>query len=155
MSKNKTSFSKLNGSGLRIGIVRARWNNEIPTSLLEGCKEALLKTRVKKQNITVIEVPGCFEIPFAAKNLIKSRKKYDAVIALGCLIKGETMHFEYIADAVANGLMELNLNEKAPVIFGVLTCLNEKQALARSRGENNHGIGWGYTAVEMGLFKSI
>lgn len=154
MSKNKTLFSKLNGAGLRIGIVRARWNGEITSSLLDGCKQALLETGVKEKNVTVIDVPGCYEVPFAVKTLIKSKRKYDAVIALGCLIKGETMHFEYIAEAVSHGLMELNLNEKTPVVFGVLTCLNEKQALARSRGENNHGIGWGYTAVEMGLLKS-
>jgi 6,7-dimethyl-8-ribityllumazine synthase len=108
---------------------------------------------VKAKNITCIEVPGAYELPFAARHLIKSKKKFDAIVVLGCLIKGETMHFEYIADAVAHGLMELNVDEDIPVVFGVLTCLNEKQAHDRAFGKNNHGISWGHTAVEMGLLK--
>ena len=152
MSKG-IKFEMLNGTKLKIGVVYTRWNAHIVHPLLDGCVSALEKSGVKKKNIKTLEVAGSFELPFAAKHLIESKKKFDAIVVLGCLIKGETMHFEYIADAVAHGLMELNVDEDVPVIFGVLTCLNEAQAKARCTGKNNHGIGWGYTAVEMGLLK--
>lgn len=152
MSKG-INFEKLNGSSLKIGIVCTRWNPEITGSLLEGALEALLESGVKKNNITLIDVAGSYELPFACRQLMKSKKKFDAILALGCLIKGKTMHFEYVADAVAHGIMELNVDEDIPVIFGVLTCLSEKQAKERSRGKNNHGSMWGQTAVEMGLLK--
>lgn len=147
-------FAPINGSKLKIGIVLAKWNNEVTTGLLIGALQALNECKVLEKNITVVEVAGAYELPFAAKTLIQSKKKFDAVITLGCLIKGETMHFEYIASSVAQGLMELNVDEDIPVVFGVLTCLNEKQAVVRSRGKHNHGYGWGYTAVEMALLKT-
>lgn len=150
MSKNTIEFPKVNGKNLRIGIVVARWNFAITKGLLEGCVRALKETGVQYKNVQIIEVPGSFELPLAAQNLIKT-KKVDAVVVLGCLIKGETMHFEYIAEATAQGLMRVNLDTGKPVVFGVLTCLTEKQAKARSVGENNHGYGWGMTAVEMVL----
>lgn len=146
-------FEKKDGSQLKIGIAVSKWNNKITYSLLEKCHEALLQSGVKAKNISVIEVPGAFELPYAADFLI-STKKPDAVICLGCLIKGQTRHFEYISEAVSQGIMHLNLERKVPVIFGVLTCLTEKQALARAgNNKNNHGYGWGKTAVEMGLLK--
>lgn len=153
MSKGIT-FEKKDGSQLKIGIAVSRWNSEITFSLLEKCQEALLDSGVKEKNIFVVEVPGAYELPFVADYLIKT-KKPDAVICFGCLIKGESMHFEYIAEAVTQGIMNLNLNTGVPVIFGVLTCLNEKQAKARSgNNQNNHGYAWGQTAVEMGLLKN-
>lgn len=152
MSKGVT-LEKKNGSALKIGVVWTQWNPKIVGPLLSGCRKALFDAGVKAQHVTEISVPGSFELPFAAKKLIDSKKKFDAIVVLGCLIKGETMHFEYIADAVAHGLMELNVDEDVPVVFGVLTCLNEKQAKARSTGKNNHGYFWGQTAVDMGLLK--
>jgi len=152
MSKG-VQFEKKDGSKLKIGVVWTLWNPKIVGPLLSGCRKALFDAGVKAQNVTEISVPGAFELPFAAKKLIASKKKFDAVVVLGCLIKGETMHFEYIADSVAHGLMELNVDESVPVVFGVLTCLNEKQAVERSTGKNNHGYSWGLTAVEMGLLK--
>lgn len=149
----EVSFGKPNGSSLKIGIVASRWNSEIVDALIDGCARALEECKVKKNNITVLQVPGSYELPFAARHLIKT-KKVDAVVCLGCLIKGETMHFEYIAEAVTQGIMNLNLDIGIPVIFGVLTCLTEKQARARSTGKNNHGHGWGMTAVEMGLLNA-
>lgn len=143
-------FKKLKGGKLKIGIVVARWNSEITDALLDQCLEALVDSKVKRKNILVREVPGAFELPFAAQHLIK-KEKVDAVICIGVLIKGGTMHFEYIADAVANGIMRVQLNTGVPVIFGVLTCLTEKQALARSVGSKSHGYNWGLSAVEMGL----
>lgn len=153
MKKTHPMFEKINGSKLKIAIVVARWNEEVTTGLLVGALQALTESQVSEKNIAVTTVAGAYEIPFAAKSLIQSKKKFDAIITLGCLIKGETMHFEYIAASVAQGLMDLNVHENIPVVFGVLTCLNEKQALTRSRGKNNHGYGWGYTAVEMALLK--
>ncbi|MEK7643953.1 MAG: 6,7-dimethyl-8-ribityllumazine synthase, partial [Patescibacteria group bacterium] len=148
MSKG-VSFKKMNGAKLKIGIAVSRWNGEITESLLEKCRLALLDSGVKEKNIFVLEVPGAYELPYAASHLIKT-KKPDAVVCFGCLIKGETMHFEYIAEAVTQGIMNLNLGTGVPVIFGVLTVLNEAQAKARS-GDNqqNHGYAWGLTAVEM------
>lgn len=152
MSANKISFPKLNAKNLKIGIVVARWNWEITSVLMTGCLEALKEAGLVRKNLVICEVPGSFELPVVAQKLIKV-KKVDAVVAIGCLIKGETMHFEYIADATANGLMRVSLDTGKPVIFGVLTCLTEKQAKARTVGGNNHGYGWGMTAVEMALPK--
>lgn len=150
MSKNTIEFPKVNGKNLRIGVVVARWNFDITKGLLEGCVRALKEAGVQYKNVYIVEVPGSFELPLAAQTVLK-KNKVDAVVVLGCLIKGETMHFEYIADATANGLMRVSLDAGKPVVFGVLTCLNEKQAKARAFGENNHGYGWGLTAVEMAL----
>lgn len=123
---------------------------------MAGCKQALLACHVKESDIVVVDVPGSYELPFGASCLIKGEQPVDAVICVGCLIKGETMHFEYICEAVSQGVMKLGLESGVPVIFGVLTCLNEKQALARAGlGEHshNHGSDWGTTAVEMALLK--
>lgn len=100
------------------------------------------------------QVPGSYELPFAARALIGSGDSFDAVITVGCLIKGETMHFEYIADSVSHGLMRVQLDTGVPVIFGVLTVLSEDQAKARAgvlSGSHNHGEDWGLAAVEMGV----
>lgn len=142
------SFPAVNGSNVSIGIVRARWNDHITSALYDGARKALHESGVHEDNIVVAEVPGAFELPHAARELAK-KHTVDAIIAIGCLVKGETMHFEYIADAVSNGLMRLNTDGDVPVIFGVLTCLTEAQALARSTGKNNHGYGWGLSAVAM------
>lgn len=152
MSKG-VMFEKKDGSQLKIGIAVSRWNSEITFSLLGKCQEALSESGVKEKNIFVVEVPGAYELPFAVDHLIKTEKP-DAIICFGCLIKGESMHFEYIAEAVTQGIMNLNLSRGVPVIFGVLTCMNEEQARARSgNNKNNHGYAWGQTAVEMGLLK--
>ena len=151
MTKDVT-FSKLNGSRLRIGIAVSRWNHEITDALLHDCLRALEAARVKKKNIAAIDVPGSFELPYAALRLIKD-DKVDAVVCLGCLIKGETRHFECIAAAVSNGIMQVQLDTGVPVIFGVLTCLNEAQARERSVGKGSHAYAWGLSAVEMGLLR--
>lgn len=152
MSKS-VKFPKLNGINLRIGIARARWNSEITGALFDGCRKELLGLGVKEKNIIALDVPGSYELVYGAKKLI-DKNKVDAVVCIGCLIKGETMHFEYIADAVTHGIMRLNIDTGVPVIFGVLTCLNEDQAKKRSTGANNHGISWAKTAVEMALLKN-
>lgn len=143
---------KTAGTSLRVGIVRAKWNDEYTSSLYRGCVKALKERGVTQKNIVAIDVPGSYEVVYGAKHLIDSAQ-VDAVICLGVLIKGETMHFEYISEAVAHGIMELNVDDGVPVVFGVLTCLTEEQAKVRSIGKHNHGIGWGATAVEMGLLR--
>lgn len=151
MSKG-ISFEQKDGSGLRIGVAVARWNGAITRSLREGCERALLESGVRQEDIVVQEAPGSFELPLAAKRLMETDAP-DAVVALGCLIKGDTMHFECIALAVSQGLMRIQLETGIPVIFGVLACLTEAQAIARSAGDNNHGYSWGKTAIEMAFYK--
>lgn len=153
MSHNVPEYKKIDGSKLKIAIAVSRWNGEITEGLLIGALQALSECKVKEKNIKVVDVTGAYELPFAAKLFVKSKKKYDAVLALGCLIKGETKHDEYIASAVSQNLMNLNIMQDIPIVFGVLTCNNLKQAQERSRGDFNQGYGWAYTAVEMALLK--
>ncbi|PIR74745.1 MAG: 6,7-dimethyl-8-ribityllumazine synthase [Candidatus Magasanikbacteria bacterium CG10_big_fil_rev_8_21_14_0_10_47_10] len=144
------TFEKMDGSALKVGIVVARWNSVLTYSLRDGAIQGLKDSGVLDDNIVVLEVPGSYEVVFGAKHLIET-KKVDAVICLGVLVKGETMHFEYISDAVTQGIMDLNTTTGIPVIYGVLNCLTEQQAEARATGDNNHGYWWGKSAVEMAL----
>lgn len=148
---SEVSFAdNLDGTGLRVGIIKTRWNKLHVDNLVYGAKESL-----KECNVTEIfetEVPGSYELPLAARLLALSGT-VDAIITAGVLIKGETMHFEYICEAVSSGLMSVGLQTATPVVFGVLTCLNEEQVIARSCGESNHGNDWGKTAVEMALLR--
>ncbi|KAG4425854.1 hypothetical protein IFR04_001061 [Cadophora malorum] len=176
------------GSGLRIGIVHARWNTTIIEPLLAGTKAKLLASGVKESNIVVQSVPGSWELPIACSKLFSASQiqsttsstlgagdllgssttdltslaqetktssgPFDAIIAIGVLIKGETMHFEYIAEAVSHGLMRVQLDTGVPLIFGLLTVLDEEQAKARAgvtSGSHNHGEDWGLAAVELGV----
>ena len=148
--KKGIEFEKMDGTKLKIGIVVARWNSEITDALFDQCKQALLDSGVENKNILVNYVPGSYETVYAAKNLI-GKESVDVVVCLGALVKGETMHFEYISDAVTYGIMKLNVETGVPVIFGILTCLNEQQALDRSVGDKSHGYNWGLSAVEMAL----
>lgn len=149
MTKGIKKKDKQNGRGFRIGIIRTTWNDEIVSELHTRCLHALRDAGVRTVDSISIEVPGAFELPLAAQYLIK-KKKVDAVVALGCLIKGETMHFEYICDSVSHGLQRVALDTGRPVVFGVLCCLTEVQAKARaSRERKDHGYEWGQTAVEM------
>lgn len=112
MSKDLVGFGEdLDGSACRIGIVKTRWNPEIVDSLYEGVRAALKETGVKDANIYDTTVPGSFELPLAARFLAMSRQ-CDVVITIGCLIKGDTMHFEYIAEAVTKGLMDVRIAKK-------------------------------------------
>lgn len=149
----EVSFETMDGSGVRIGIVRARWNPTIIDNLDSGIKKALTECNVKEENIFETSVPGSWELPLAVRFLAMSRQ-CDVIIAVGCLIKGETMHFEYIADSVSKGLMDVQLQSTIPCIFGVLTTMTEAQAKDRSTGDNNHGYSWGMAAVEMALLRS-
>ena len=143
---------QLDGEKCRIGIISTRWNKDIIDSLKSGIKDALTECKVEEGNIFETEVPGAFELPLAARFLAMSGT-VDAVVCVGCLIKGDTMHFEYIADSVSSGIMNVGLTTSTPVVFGVLTVNDEQQARDRAFGPNNHGISWGKTAVEMALLR--
>ena len=146
------SFGDLDGTDIRVGIIKTRWNKEHVDNVVAGAKASLQACNVTDDNIFETEVPGAFELPYAAKLLAMSGT-VDAIICTGVLIKGGTMHFEYICEAVSSGIMNVGLTTNTPVIFGVLTCLSEEQVVERSTGENNHGDGWGKTAVEMALLR--
>ena len=147
--------SKKKRSG-NIAIVVSRFNPEVTTGLLKGAMETLMANGFKEENITILHVPGAFEIPLAAKQLCLSGK-YCGVICLGAVIKGDTAHFKYISEAVAHGLMKLNLEMDIPVSFGVLTCYNDEQAEIRSADdEHNKGREAASAVIEMiALLKEI
>jgi len=153
-AESEVAFSTdLDGSKVRVGIIRTRWNEEDVTSLVTATKKALTECNVTDENVFETEVPGSFELPFAAKLLALSGT-VDAIVCIGVLVKGDTMHFEYIADAVSKGIMNVGINTNVPVVFGVLTCLTDEQVKARNTGDSNHGYDWGKTAVEMALLKN-
>lgn len=153
MTKKKTNLSENHnlpdGSKFKIGIAVSKWNPDITNALLKGAKETLLEANVSKENINEVFVPGSFELPVAAKMLLQS-EALDGIIALGCVIKGETSHNEYINNAVANGLTQLSLVSGKPCIFGVLTPNDMQQALDRSGGKHgNKGHEAAATVLQM------
>jgi 6,7-dimethyl-8-ribityllumazine synthase len=143
-------------AGYRFAIVVSRFNEEITSGLLAGARAALAEASVRDDDVTVVHVPGAFEIPVASLHLAESGE-YDAVICLGCLIKGETMHFEYIAAAASQGIMNVSTVTGVPVAFGVLTAVTDEQAEARSApGPGNKGREAALAAVEMAaLFRQL
>jgi len=146
------NFPELDGKEVRVGIIKARWHEEITDELVEGIKTSLAECGVEEDNIIMSEVPGSFELPLATRFLALSGT-VDVIIPLGLLIKGDTYHFEVIADTVTRGLMDIGLSTGVPVIFGVLTVNTEEQAKYRATGSNNHGLQWGKAAVEMALLR--
>ena len=133
----------------RIGIVASRYNGAIVERLLEACLDTLVANGVGGKAITVVRVPGAFELPVAAKRLA-ALGGVDAIIALGAVIRGDTAHFEYVAGECAAGLSRVALDYGIPVIFGVLTVDNDQQALERSgEGEQNKGREAAGSALEM------
>ncbi len=133
----------------RVAIVAARFNGEIVDELLAGCVAQLKKMGATPKQIDVHRVPGAFEIPLAAKVLAAS-KKVQAVICLGCVIRGDTPHFDFVAGECARGIQIVSITEKIPVIFGVLTTNTEKQAWDRAGGKHSHaGRNAASAAVEM------
>jgi 6,7-dimethyl-8-ribityllumazine synthase len=151
-AESEVSFADLEGGKVRIGIIRTRWNEGHVNNLVKGIRTALDECKVAPENIFETSVPGSYELPIAARFLALSGT-VDAIICTGVLIKGETLHFEYIADAVSKGIMNVAIQTSTPCIFGVLTCLNEQQVKSRSSGNTNHGYDWGKTAVEMALLR--
>jgi 6,7-dimethyl-8-ribityllumazine synthase len=138
-----------NGARRHVGIVVGRFNGDITTRLLEGALAALAEAGVTRERVDVMPVPGAFELPLGAMAFAKTRR-YSAVIALGCVIRGDTPHFEYVASEAASGLQLASLETGIPVAFGVLTCDNRPQAEQRSGGgKGNKGAEAARTALEM------
>lgn len=147
--KSVSEKSKIDLTKKRFAIVVAEWNEEITEPLFQGAHETLVKLGVKKKDIIRKNVPGSFELPLAAQWMAE-KKDIDAVICLGCVIQGETPHFDYICQAVASGIMKVNLKSNKPVAFGVLTTLNKKQAMDRAGGKyGNKGEEAAITVVKM------
>lgn len=138
---------ELDGSGLRIAVVVSRFNGDVTRRLYDGCNEELGAKGVA--DVTVAQVPGCFELPLMAKHLA-ANGRFDAIICLGAVIRGDTPHFEYVSSATATGVQRAALDTGIPVVFGVLTVENEQQAYDRVGGAAGHkGHEAALTAIEM------
>ena len=147
---------KLKVAEQEYAIVVADWNPKITHTLLNGAIEFLIDNGVKKDQIKVVHVPGTFELTYAANQLMhnKSGRIFDAIIVLGCVIQGDTPHFDYVCQSVTSGITKLNLNndsiQSCPVIFGVLTTNTLQQALDRAGGvHGNKGVEAAFTAIKM------
>ncbi|HGZ5788682.1 TPA: 6,7-dimethyl-8-ribityllumazine synthase [Staphylococcus aureus] len=147
---------KLIGKDLKVAIVVSRFNDFITGRLLEGAKDTLIRHDVNEDNIDVAFVPGAFEIPLVAKKLASSGN-YDAVITLGCVIRGATSHYDYVCNEVSKGVSKVNDQTNVPVIFGILTTESIEQAVERAGTKaGNKGAEAAVSAIEMAnLLKSI
>ncbi|HCX9269269.1 TPA: 6,7-dimethyl-8-ribityllumazine synthase [Staphylococcus aureus] len=147
---------KLIGKDLKVAIVVSRFNDFITGRLLEGAKDTLIRHDVNEDNIDVAFVPGAFEIPLVAKKLASSGN-YDAIITLGCVIRGATSHYDYVCNEVAKGVSKVNDQTNIPVIFGILTTESIEQAVERAGTKaGNKGAEAAVSAIEMAnLLKSI
>lgn len=140
---------QLSASGLRFGLVVSRFNALVADRLLEGALDCLIRHGAREEDLTVVKVPGAWELPLAADRLA-SGGKFQAVVALGALIRGETPHFDVIAAECAKGLAQVGLARQLPVVFGVLTCDTMDQALDRAGGKaGNKGWEAALAAIEM------
>ena len=148
-----------NASTLKVGIVIARFNDLITNKILSGCLDCLkrhgIDTSEDSNQVDIVWVPGSFELPIAAKTLMK-KKSYDVVIALGAVIRGETSHYDVVISEASKGISQVSNENNVPIIFGVLTTDTMQQALERAGIKNN--LGWNYAlqAIEMGsLIKNL
>lgn len=153
-------MNKLEGNvvaeGIKVGIVVARFNEFITSKLLGGAMDGLVRHDVREEDVDVAWVPGAFEIPLIASKMAKS-KKYDAVICLGAVIRGETTHYDYVCNEVSKGIATVSLQSDIPVMFGVLTTENIEQAIDRAGSKaGNKGFDCAVGAIEMvNLIKEI
>ncbi len=155
MSSQNKNLSSFEGSEIKnaadhkLGIVWSEWNHQITSALYKGAYDTLIKHGVKPENIISKTVPGSFELVLGAQRLAM-KEDLDAVICIGCVIQGETKHFDFICNAVANGITALNLKYNKPVVFGVLTTDNIQQAIDRAGGKyGNKGDEAAVTAIKM------
>uniref|UniRef100_K3X573 6,7-dimethyl-8-ribityllumazine synthase n=1 Tax=Globisporangium ultimum (strain ATCC 200006 / CBS 805.95 / DAOM BR144) TaxID=431595 RepID=K3X573_GLOUD len=161
-----SSARQLDGKGLRMAIVSSRWyGKEVVEPLVNACKDELLEKGVAASDLVRIQVAGAYEIPFAAGRVIQTHKQrpLDAIICIGCMVKGATMAYEFVSEAVTMAIMKLNVKTDTPVVFGVLTCASEDEAKkcaskmgecgtaqqATGRRKCNHGVEWAQSALEM------
>jgi len=145
---NEEGRKKIDGKKLKIGIVAADFNWDIVGGMLEGSLDILKKNGVSSENIDVVKVPGAFEIPLACQKMAQM-KKYDGLIVLGCVIKGDTDHYYYISGESIRGVMEVMLKEGLPIGMGIITTNNLEQAQERSGSENNKGVESAQAVLEM------
>lgn len=150
MAKGGLSFEGgLDAAGMRLAVAVARFNAHVTGPLYDGCRDELASHGLDLDTLTFVEVPGCFELPLVAKELGGSRR-FDAIICIGAVIRGDTPHFDYVSSATASGIQRAALDTGVPVIFGVLTTDNEQQALDRIGGGAGHkGREAALTAIEM------
>ena len=145
----KTFEGKLVSQDIKVGIVAARFNEFIVSKLLSGCEDGLLRRGVRQEDIHVAWVPGAFEIPLVAARMAKSGR-YDAVIALGAVIRGSTSHYDYVCAEVSKGIAQTSLETGVPVLFGVLTTDTIEQAIERAGTKaGNKGADCAQSAIEM------
>jgi 6,7-dimethyl-8-ribityllumazine synthase len=144
----------LSAEGLRFAVVASRYNRSVTDALLEGAVGALREAGAADEDIDVARVPGAFELPLAAQTIVEEGD-YDAVVALGCIVRGDTPHFDFVAQGAMNGLMRVSLDSGIPVGFGVLTTENQQQAEERARPDKtNKGREAALTALEMAVLLS-
>ena len=144
-----TIQTTMTGKGLKIGIVAGRFNDFITNQLINGAEGALVSHQVNSDDIDLVYVPGPFEKPLVAKKMAAS-EKYDAIIALGCVIRGSTSHYDYVCNQSAKGILEAGLSTDIPVIFGVVTTENIEQAIERAGTKmGNKGVDSANSAIEM------
>lgn len=135
--------------GMRFGIAVSEWNKEVTGALLQGAYDTLLRHGVRAEDITVLTVPGSFELVYASARMVRS-ERFDAVIAIGCVVRGDTPHFDYICQGATQGLADLNREGRIPVIYGLLTCNDMEQAEMRAGGMfGNKGDECAITAIRM------
>jgi 6,7-dimethyl-8-ribityllumazine synthase len=151
--KNLSDFKHLNSipdaGSMRFGIVVSEWNSNVTLALLKGAYATLLKNGASKKNIKLIKVPGSFELLLGAQKMAL-KDNIDAVVCIGCVIQGETRHFDFICQAVANGIADLNIKHNKPVVFGLLTTDTLEQAMDRCGGKyGNKGDEAAVTAIKM------
>lgn len=152
-NKNLSEYDKNqlpNAKDFRFGVVVSEWNDTITNGLFNGAESALLDCGVSPENIIRWNVPGSFELIYGAKLMLDKVEKLDAVITIGSVIKGETMHFEFVCEGVTQGIKDLNIQSDVPVIFCVLTDNNEQQSIDRSGGKHgNKGTEAAIAAIKM------
>lgn len=149
MTDVKTIAGGFDGAGKKVAIIAGRFNSYIVDSLVTGCEDTLLRHGVARKDITLVRVPGCFELPITAKR-IASQGKVDGIIALGAVIRGATPHFDYVAGQCASGLASVALDTGIPVAFGVLTTDTIEQAIERAGTKaGNKGVDAAMTTLEM------
>lgn len=152
MSLSVPSVHRFSGAGLRVGVAAARFNEKHVDSLLAQVRAQLLEAGVKERSIEIVRVPGSNELP-SALQLLALRKKYDVLIALGVLIRGDTIHYELIADAATHALQHLALSLKTPVINGIVVAEKQSQADDRCFGKVPRGAEFALSALEMATLK--
>ena len=156
-NKNLSQYDKEtipNAKNFRFGIVVSEWNSDITQGLFQGAFDSLTDCGVIKENIVRWNVPGSFELIYGSKKMAESFDMLDAIIAVGSVIQGETKHFDFVCQAISQGIKDLNLQQDIPIIFCVLTDNNMQQAIDRSGGKHgNKGTEAGITAIKMAQFR--